>query len=508
MGSIEPIVKLNMASKSGKGAPSGGNGKKLGQKMQKKIAAMLMAMIGFAKLCLGMKKKSEEGNPVLRVTPQGDSGREYLLTVSDPAEVKTLASEQDRLAAIMSGQEDPNITKANTTGLNKQVEKVMKLLSSLQNLERYANMVFGIGDSPNQINLIMPDKKTKFNFSMRDLKRLVGMANNATGNKRMEQMNEIDFCIKLLAMQGQLEVGKTFNGPSLVVVYKPNKKAVKFHEKKVMYCMTMENGIPTWKKGNLELVARDKRGKVVFWTKINKELKNARFVDKTNKKAVAKDWFFQIKQKHGKWVLDKKTQQVLQAAKEAGVLKGYSFGKEWADDIEAPVKKLKYTLAGFIMSTTNAVSTGVGHIVPASLRDAFCKISLKRLLEGHPDEVSLLNEENTALLGELKSLLILDDWKIPAIFTTNNSEWSPFDPKNLSELMDSGLLNSVIKNDVKALSNAASADQLECVPHARLLNRYWKWTEVASTWTASENHDEMIDLVSVPAQEPAQKSAE
>lgn len=498
-----------MSEKNGKkGAPSGGKGsKKLGQKMQKMITAMFMALIGFVNFCLGMKKKSEEGNPVLKVTIDGDSGREYLLTVSDPAEVKTLAETQAEFNAMIDGKPEPAQPKATSTGLNIQVERVMKLLTSLQELPRYANMVIGLGDIPGTIKLIMPDKKTKFNYSVRDMKRLVRMANNASGEKRMEQMNEIDFCIKLLAMQGKLEVGKTFKAPSLVVVYMP-KKRHSFHDKKVMYSMTMENGVPDWNKGHTEYVARDKRGKVVFWTKINNLLKKANFIDKTDEKAVKKGWYYQIKMnKKGQWILNNKVGEVLEAAKKAGVLKDYSFRKEFTDDIEAPVKGLKHTLAGLIMSTTNAVSTGAGHIGNWA-RERFCNISLKRLLEGHPDEVSRLNEENITLLGELRSLLKLDDWRIPAIYTTHDREWNPHKQKNLRELMDSGLLASVVNNDVKALSERSSSLQLECVPHARLLNRYWKFTEVATTWTKSENYDEMIDLVSVPAQEPAGKSAE
>ncbi len=465
---------------------------------QEGLSDMLKMLIAFVLSCIGWNKDKKEGKPAINIdkttgnSKYGDKNV-YRIAVRDNVDSST-EEVSDNLLHLMTTESPKAVEKAESEGHDPIYGLVMSILYKLQRLDRY-KMIEIVQDGQNCILAVFP-KNVHLNYTNADLKTTMRLAiTGKNAAQRIQHRIEANLTMQLLALTGELKVGMEKDAPSIIVVYAPQGDKTSYHNIKLVASMTIvnKNTEMKWVSGKREIRAFKGRKEVKAIT-INTMLKKAKFTLKGEKK------IFQIvynkKTKGFNW---KQAADGLEQAKAAGAISAnINFKRVWTQDGNQPVQDIGFgTVAGILSSLTNGTNSGkTSHIVVDKLRSKFVNISLKRLLAGHPTEVSLLNEENQNLTQKLRLLLGLETYKMPAVVTTENENWSFQNKDDLSALLQSGVIKAWKENDVKALLNAS---KVEPVAHQEL-NRWFVHTGLTHTvgeseFTVADEEHTMLDIV-------------
>jgi len=464
---------------------------------QERLGEMLKTLIAFVLSCIGWNKDKKEGKPAITVEKTTDAkySDKNVYRIAVRADASTSKDEvSDDLLALMTTESPKQVEKAVSEGHNPIYGLVMSILYKLQRLDRY-KLIEIVEDGQNCILAVMP-KHIYLNYTNNDLKSTMRMAvNGKFPAQRIQSRVEANLTMQLLALTGEIKVGMEKDAPSIIVVYAPQGAKTSYHNIKLVASMTIvnKNTEMKWVSGKREIRAFKGR-KEVKPSAINTMLKKAKFTLKGEKN------IFQIvynkKTKGFNW---KQAADGLEKAKAAGAIAdNINFKRVWTQDGNQPVQNIGYgTVAGILSSLTNGTKAGkTSHINKETLRSKFVNISLKRLLAGHPDEGKMLNEENQNLTQKLRLLLGLETYKMPAVVTTENEDWSFKDKDDLAALLQSGVIRAWKDNDVKALLNAS---KVEPVAHQEL-NRWYVHTGITHTveeseFTVADEEHTMLDIV-------------
>lgn len=495
------------------------------KKKQNSIGAWLRAILAMLKTLVLWNEKSKTPVTITQIAGRKDGNKPtYSIVVrSIDNVVKRGAAALGQFALMTVGKAQaptPEQVKDKAKE-NPYLVSVMKILKRLKRLDRYKQMDIILVNS-NTIRVVMTgDKPVHLVYLKADLAKLRRMAVKSRGAKAVEGWAEYNLCLQLVAMQGQLPVAKS--GDKLligVVAYSP--KGAKFHEQRLIAAVyTKPDGQVEIIKGRKDYRAFNK-GKEVPLFEISKALGNWKQTDKDGKKHRGfyhngKNNKFLPKTNDGSYVIKRDTTDMLEAAKAAGV-----FAK-WPKLKFEQVHTQHYseaadgqnTVWGLLSSMTNGTQSGdKGHIKTASRRKWFHNISLKRLLAGYPEEMALLNDENQGIVAEIKDILGLAEYSIPAVYLTKNKEWSQSNDDHLSEMMSSPAFQAKLSgvHDPNT-AGRRRGDVPEVLSHPEF-NRWWKHTGLTATikesdasYSAESDEEEsfsILELIVTEAVDPQQ----
>ena len=418
------------------------------------------------------------------------------------------------------------------TKKNPYMVAVLKILVRLKRLPRYKNMEWTVVDETTITVVMAGDKPVHLVHTIADLVKLRRMAVKSRDAKAVQGWAEYNLCLQLVAMQGLLPVAKQGDKRLIgVVAYSP--KNAKFHQQTLIASFHMDSqGKEIWTKGEKAYRAFS-RGREVPLFEISKALGKYQTKDKDGK--VKKGFMFKGKvyrrltQVNGSFVITRNDEEMLEAAKKAGVFKKWTKVKDGS--IVGLVFKQVYTqhyseaadgqntVWGLLSSMTNGTQKGdKGHIKVKSKRSWFHNISLKRLLAGYPEEIELLNKENQQIVADIRGHLGLSEYLIPGVYLTSNKEWSFENNDHLVEMMNSPTMQAVGRSHDPNTAGRRKGDVPEVLAHPEA-NRWWQHTGIAwsigrseASYSADgdENSFELLDLIVTGAAklEQTDKSAE
>lgn len=465
------------------------NEKKPNQSMLK---ALFMTVLAFIARVTAWNEDKQRGTPAITVR-KGEKGIYNIFARS--ADEITSDEAQNALQAALAGK-----TVEQKKGDNPYLAAVEKVLSKLSMLGRYNGMKVA-RDGANTLLVHMP--KGKFlNYTIQDFKVLLNLAETQIGKKRVQTVAELNLTMQLLAMQGELPL-KAGETPAVIVAYGHTPKGKKkplFPMVKVIASLFRDGNKLEWRKGGRELTVRTQNGKTVTGTTINNILKKAEFKRKGENKVFQVR--FDRKTMKYKW---NEAQAGLSEAVDAGVFgKGkYTFDPHGlGEHFCGTLSSWRASLAGILASMTNGVSTGTGHIIEKAQSKMFPNISWKRLLEGHPEEVNLLNDENKALLAQIREALGMSEYRIPALIRVGRPEIDYKSPQFMAMVAAQPQVQAIGQaygDEIEPEARKAAIKQLshaefEAVPIPGF-NRWWKFTGNVSTIAASDITDEENNIV-------------
>jgi hypothetical protein len=493
-----------MPRKGKGGSPKEENGKN--DSKQQMIGNLLKMLIAYVLSCLKWNKDKKEGKPAISITEETQRNADknvYRIAVRSDAS-QSLGEVEDNLMSMMTTAPKA-MEKAESKGHDPIYGLVMSILHKLQRLDRYNTMKI-VEDGLNCITVVLP-KQIHLNFTAKDLNKQLRMAQrlgHREPKKKVQANVEANLTMQLVALTGEIKVGMKKDAPAIIVVYAPQGDNTSFHNIKLVASMTIVNTEMKWSPGKREHRAFKGKKEVPAST-INKMLTKAKFTLKGenkifqiafNRKTSSHDW--------------NKAAEGLELAKAAGAIAdNIKFKRVWTQDGNAPVQDIGFgTVAGILSSMTNGTTKGkTNHIKVEALRKSFVNISLKRLLAAHPDEMGLLNEDNQNLTHQLRDLLGLATYKMPAVVTTEKENWSFKNKDDLNSLLQSGVIKAYRDDDVNAL---LSASKVEPVAHAEL-NRWWNHTGCTHAvqeceFTVADDGHTMLDIVYAETDKAAPKT--
>ncbi len=524
--------KLNMPTKGKSGErkqPAKKN--EHDKRTQKTIGAWLKSLL--AMIMTGLRWKNEQQAPVT-ITPltdgKGGSNPAYQISVRDVATgladrgKAMLSSLANRFMNAGNAPEAEPAAADDEEVSNPYMVATMKLLTKLSRLKRYIGMEIIKVDSTTLRVVMTGDKPVHLVFTKADLAKLRRMAVKSRGAKAVEGWAEYNLCLQLVMMQGLLPVAKQ-GGKTLMGVVAHSPKNAKFHQQTLIAAVYLDNnGELTWERGEKATRAFSK-GVEVPLHDISKALGRHSTKDKDGKTRKGFKFegrhFKRLNQTNGSFVIKRKDEEMLAAAKEAGVF------KKWKNLTFAKVHIQHYseaaagqnTVWGLLSSMTNGTSKGdKGHIKVKSKRSWFHNISMKRLLAGYPEEIALLNKENQQIVADIREALGLSDYRIPAVYLTSNKDWSHTNHDHLVEAMNSHAFMALGVSHDPNTAGRRKGDVPEVLSHPEA-NRWWNHTGIA--WSigrsdlsysaeGDENSFELLELIVTAAAKPQQteKSAE
>ena len=504
---------------------------------QKSIGGWLKGILAMILTCLRWKNETAAPVKITKITGSGDGNNPaYQIKVRD---VNTgLAERGKAMAANLAARLLGNAPAAEPEGdeevPNPYMVAVYKILIRLKRLPRYKDVMEIIKVDSTTLRVVMTgDKPVHLVFTKADLARLRRMAVKSRDAKAVQGWAEYNLCLQLVAMQGLLPVAKQGKKVLVgVVAYSP--KNAKFHQQTLIAAVHMDSkGELHWTKGQKATRAFSK-GKEVPLFDISKAL--GKYQTKDTNGQVRKGFKFEGKvykrldQVNGSFVIKPKHEEMLTAAKAAGVfskwttkqkdgsITGLTFAKVYTQHYSEAADG-QNTVWGLLSSMTNGTQKGdKGHIKVKSKRSWFHNISLKRLLAGYPEEMALLNEENRQIVADIREALGLSDYLIPAVYLTSNSEWSSTNEDHKVEVLNSDSFSALgVSHDPNTVGRR-KGDVPEVLSHPEA-NRWWNHTGIAwsvgrsdASYSAEgdENSFELLDLIVAGAAkpEPTNKSAE
>jgi len=511
--------------------PDGSKGPKKNNEHDKRtqniIGRWLSGILAMIQTCLRWKNETAAPVKITKITGSGDGNNPaYQIKVRD---VNTGLAERGKamaasLAARLLGNASAEPEDDGEVP-NPYFVAVFKILIRLKRLPRYKDVMEIIKVDSTTLRVVMTgDKPVHLVFTKADLVRLRRMAVKSRDAKAVLGWAEYNLCLQLVAMQGLLPVAKQGEKVLVgVVAYSP--KNAKFHQQTLIAAVHMDGkGTLHWTKGEKATRAFSK-GKEVPLFDISKALGKYQTKDKDNK--VRKGFKFEGKvykrldQVNGSFVIKRKHEEMLAAAKAAGVFNKWSnltFAKVFTQHY-SEAQGGQNTVWGLLSSMTNGTQKGdKGHIKVKSKRSWFHNISLKRLLAGYPEEIELLNKENQQIVADIREALGLSDYRIPAVYLTSNNEWSHTNEDHLVEVFNSDAFSALgVSHDPNSVGRR-KGDVPEVLSHPEA-NRWWNHTGIAwsigrsdASYSAEgdENSFELLDLIVAGAAKPEQtnKSAE
>jgi len=470
---------------------------------QASIKVFLLGIYAFLKTVIGWNKNSKPAITVEKVKGAAKSDpNTYTITARAIGVVQKAKSAFDAVAAglpigdVATGPSDKQKKAAKENPILRAVHKHLMELQ-LVDPKRYGDMVISIINE-RAIRVVMPSgNPVHLNFTINDLNRLHRAAVRSSGAKMISAWAEYNNCLMLCIMQGLITVRKDNRKPLMAVVaYRP--KGGKHNEIMHMYSLVADGNQAKFIAGKRAWKASSK-GRPVYNTSLHNALRDWRHTEPGGTKrkrgfldSKGKVWNGLPTDNNRNPIITKAATDMLEEAVKAGVFKkhkwakGMKFERTWVDKFTAAADG-QHTLWGMLTSMTNSTNKGdTSHIKEKGLAKLFPNISLKRLLEGHPDEVSLLDEENKGILAAIRGLLGVDNYRIPAVYITDKKDWNPENDDDATALevhpaWQAFMAREQFPNQI--YGKGSREVEVLAMPD---FNRFWNFTGVAHTIAVSE----------------------
>jgi hypothetical protein len=393
---------------------------------QSRIGAILAAMVRTLSCWLAWK----EDRPLevrLVKGEKADNYRTYHLNFKDGK-----LNEKEQSASLIAALGD----EPEATVHHKQRPLVLQLvlmkLKGLLALDRFKDVQCQVIGATT-IEIKWPKSLREFNHKAPDLAELRKWRARTSaykGDNKRAMVAEENFCHLLVALQGAQKISynkKKWKAPELVIAYKPHPHAHS-DQCRVLWTFNTDN------KGDGHWVRADKALRVLQKSKHGEYREMSRgAINKVSKKLkLPKECNIQMNRftKVEDWSNLKNLREHEAKLKTLGIIFRQVYTHNVSDTLSE--EGIKNSLIAPWLSMTNSSSSSK-HFTDKSAPKPI-NISMKLLLAGNKNEMKLLNNENRALLQEVRELAGLTEYEMPTVVGVKDDRWSPHDKGEIGTL--------------------------------------------------------------------------